>query len=149
MADSALNAELELEKFRSEWREEVTARNKKPELETTSISHPERKEQWHRHVPRPVPGPSASLRQDAANYSEDIEPKTYHDLPDKEEQLKLGEGQIHERHIVKEPQSALEHYERAVEKETQGQLGDSMKHYRKAFRVRLSDQLHFEKYVLR
>lgn len=33
------------------------------------------------------------------------------------------------------PESALEHYERAVEKETQGSLGESLSLYRKAFRV--------------
>jgi hypothetical protein len=32
----------------------------------------------------------------------------------------------------------LEHYERAVERETQGNLGESMRHYRIAFKVRLS-----------
>ncbi len=31
--------------------------------------------------------------------------------------------------------SALEHYERAVEKESQGSLGDSVNLYRKAFKV--------------
>lgn len=35
----------------------------------------------------------------------------------------------------KEPKSALEHFERAVEKESQGNLGDSLSHYRKAYRL--------------
>ena len=35
-----------------------------------------------------------------------------------------------------EPQTALEHYEKAVERENQGSLGDSVNLYRKAFRVR-------------
>ena len=34
-----------------------------------------------------------------------------------------------------EPTSALEHYERAVEKESQGSLGDSLAHYRKAYKL--------------
>ncbi|KAL1888687.1 hypothetical protein Sste5346_009392 [Sporothrix stenoceras] len=34
-----------------------------------------------------------------------------------------------------EPVSALEHYERAVEKEALGSLGDSLRHYRTAFRM--------------
>lgn len=37
-----------------------------------------------------------------------------------------------------EPRSALEHYERAVEKECLGSLGDSVNLYRKAFKVCLS-----------
>ena len=36
----------------------------------------------------------------------------------------------------REPRSALEHYETGVEKETQGRLGDSLKHYRQAYKVR-------------
>lgn len=39
-----------------------------------------------------------------------------------------------------EPCSALEHYETAVEKEAQGRLGDSLKHYRLAYKVRDSTQ---------
>lgn len=34
-----------------------------------------------------------------------------------------------------EPKSALEHFERAVEKEGQGNLGESLSHYRKAYRL--------------
>lgn len=37
---------------------------------------------------------------------------------------------------IGEPVTALDHYERAVEKESQGSLGDSLMLYRKAFRVR-------------
>jgi F-box protein 9 len=36
---------------------------------------------------------------------------------------------------TREPKSALEHYERAVEKESQGSLGDSLSHYRKAYKL--------------
>jgi F-box protein 9 len=36
---------------------------------------------------------------------------------------------------VAEPVSALEHFESAVEKERQGKLGDSLSHYRKAYRL--------------
>lgn len=42
----------------------------------------------------------------------------------------------------KEINSALEHYERAVEKEDQGKLGDSVKLYRQAYRVRLLSDSH-------
>ncbi|KAF2857635.1 hypothetical protein K470DRAFT_193489, partial [Piedraia hortae CBS 480.64] len=47
----------------------------------------------------------------------------------------------------KEPSSALEHYERAVEKESVGQLGESIHHYRAAFRLDSSIQEAYrEKY---
>jgi F-box protein 9 len=40
--------------------------------------------------------------------------------------------------VASEPVSALEHYEKAVEREVAGKLGDSLSLYRKAFRVGLS-----------
>ncbi|KAI7284035.1 hypothetical protein KC345_g2572 [Hortaea werneckii] len=139
-------AEAELEAFRQRWREEVQARNRHPQP-PSSQSQPDRREQQKlHHVAQPssvvAPGPSSSTRRrDVTDYSEEVEPKTYHDLPDKEEQLKLGnEGQSHDRRHAQEPTSALEHYERAVEKETQGHLGDSIQHYRRAFK--LDDGVH-------
>jgi F-box protein 9 len=39
------------------------------------------------------------------------------------------------RRDTAEPNTALEHFERAVEKEAAGKLGDSLQHYRKAYRV--------------
>ncbi|KAI7362093.1 hypothetical protein KC354_g7564 [Hortaea werneckii] len=138
-------AEAELEAFRQRWREEVQARNRQPAPHPqpqSSQSQPERREQRKtHHVAQPAsvvaPGPSSSARRrEVIDYSEEVEPKTYHDLPDKEEQLKLGtEGQDRDRRHAQEPTSALEHYERAVEKETQGHLGDSIQHYRRAFKL--------------
>lgn len=142
MSNTAAEAEAELEAFRQRWRDEVTARNKRPDGSTAGASSSEPREQRRKdavQTPASGAGPSTARRKDAAiDYSEEIEPKAYHDLPDKEELLRLGsEAQDHDRiSLFREPSSALEHYERAVEKETTGQLGDSMKHYRKAFKVR-------------
>ncbi len=36
---------------------------------------------------------------------------------------------------TKEPESALDHYEEAVEREAEGKLGESLSHYQRAFRV--------------
>jgi F-box protein 9 len=131
----APDAEAELQRFRDQWRAEV-ARTRNP----TSHSSTEEKipEHWRSNVALPAPGPSAARRKAIQDLSDEVEPRSYHDLPDKEELLKLGhEGQNHDRDVYKEPTTALEHYERAVEKETQGNLGDSMRHYRRAFKVRL------------
>lgn len=150
MASPASDAEAELEAFRQRWREEVSARSKKPE-HTSDRSRNEPREQ-KRKEQLPTSSAAGSLttirRRDPAEQSEDVEPQAYHDLPDKEEHLRLGaEGQDHDRTPSSEPSSALEHYEHAVERETQGQLGDSIKHYRKAFRVRpfssVGKQFHF------
>jgi F-box protein 9 len=56
------------------------------------------------------------------------------------EQLSLGrvdEDALLSQIPRREPRSALEHFERAVEKEAEGNLGDSLHHYRKAYRVRI------------
>lgn len=131
MAD-AQKEESELDKFREQWREEVARTNRPP----TTVAA-ERKKKATQKPTRAAPGPSQPVRK--LEYADDLEPKSYHDLPDKEEHLKLvNAGQNHDRDLFKEPESALEHYERAVEKETQGQLGDSLKHYRQAFKVSVS-----------
>ncbi|EME78085.1 uncharacterized protein MYCFIDRAFT_209258 [Pseudocercospora fijiensis CIRAD86] len=127
--------EAELEAFRQKWREEVSTRNKT----AGGTSKKAREHDTTTTLPYPVQnaaGSSTARRKD--DFNEEVAPKAYHDLPDKEEQLKLGiAGQDHDRDAYREPSSALEHYEKAVEKETQGQLGESLRHYRKAFKVRL------------
>nr|POE48784.1 farnesylcysteine lyase [Quercus suber] len=138
MGDGTPETEAELEAFRQQWREEVTARNRRAGGQTNDIRQSETKVSVSS---KGSAGPSTARRKDAIDYSDDFEPRAYHDLPDKEEHLKLGvDGQNHDRDVDREPSSALEHYERAVEKETQGQLGDSMRHYRKAFK--LDDGVH-------
>ncbi|KAF2717245.1 hypothetical protein K431DRAFT_288697 [Polychaeton citri CBS 116435] len=137
--------EAALEAFRRQWKEEVSARNRVPNRRTPSRSADDgsRREPTKRSAQAAESGPSTQRHADAAD---EVEPRSYHDLPNKEELLKLGaEGQNHDRDAYKlrEPVNALEHYERAVEKETQGQLGDSIKHYRTAFK--LDDAVH-EKY---
>lgn len=134
----------ELEQFRNQWREEVTARSKG----ATSIHQ--------RNPTRPQPsarrGSSTSKltvppREYAKNEEEHEEESSelvrregYHYIEGKDEARRLGEdtiGSHPSNHLVREPRSALEHYEKAVEKEDQGNLGDSLSHYRKAYRVRL------------
>ena len=142
MDSSALDAEAELERFREQWREEVS-RSKRTgtaaHASSYEIRSPRRKDG---DATQPA-GPSTARRRDILHFSEEVEPRAYHDLPDKEELLKLGvEGQNHDRDPNKEPSSALEHYEHAVERETQGQLGDSIKHYRRAFKVRATATSH-------
>ncbi|KAK4960219.1 hypothetical protein LTR10_003112 [Elasticomyces elasticus] len=137
MSNTAPETEAELEAFRQQWRDEVSARNKKPETTAPRIPPVASSEQRVRHAPPPTTTdvPTAR-RKDAVEFSEEIEPKAYHDLPDREEQLRLGvAGQSHDRNRSSEPSSALEHYEHAVEKESTGQLGDSVTHYRKAFKL--------------
>ena len=135
MSDPPADAtELELENFRRRWREEVSARsstrNRPGDIGTSAARS------------RPDTGKDriaglANSRPHAANHDE-LDGLTYHDLPDQEEQLKVGaaeKGFSRDEAFEKEPRTALEHYEKAVESEAAGQLGESVKLYRRAFKV--------------
>ncbi|KAI9648102.1 hypothetical protein NHQ30_002731 [Ciborinia camelliae] len=129
----------ELETFRKQWKEEVTRRTNT----TQSLPSPD----------TPVAGPS-NLSQRPPR------PKNIYEIPKTADEDKTDEPQsLHfdgpsgtaeeidnddiypygKKIGLKEPQSALEHYEKAVEREGQGSLGESLDLYRKAFR--LDDQV--------
>lgn len=137
----AEEANPELESFRKQWQEEVIARSKGP----SSINRPDKtlgqpRREGEVVQPRPRRGPSDRIEsvQKEERSLDGLEGEGYHDLEDKDIRRQLGqEGEgIHPSNDPKhEPTSALEHYEQAVERESQGKLGDSVKLYRKAFRV--------------
>jgi F-box protein 9 len=133
------HTESELEKFRQQWREEVSARRsqgaKNPEQK-----HPAQPSSSQAGGKVKAPAPTARRRSAQFDESEEVEPKTYHDLKEKETGRKVGDLDYGNYVQPKEPTTALEHYERAVEKEGQGSLGDSVSLYRKAFRM--DDKVH-------
>ncbi|KAL8938914.1 MAG: hypothetical protein Q9216_003634 [Gyalolechia sp. 2 TL-2023] len=127
----------DLETFRKQWQEEVTARRRVKEQVSpssaarVSLERPEISTQRVALPPSEVP-------------TEEVEPidgsvtQAYHDLENKEDENRLGtEGSAHHPNTrtAKEPRTALEHYEKAIEREDQGKLGDSLKLYRQAFRL--------------
>ena len=124
----------ELESFRREWREEVARRSKlRASPQSSAPVPPSRFPPTHHEAshrkdleeegPPPASFDSEELTQQIGQLS--VEPK---DEP---------EDDGFTRRILQEPSSALEHFERAVEKEEAGNLGDSLQHYRKAYRVSL------------
>jgi len=115
----------DLESFREQWRREVAERskaggNKDPGSKQLNAG-PSRLPRRPPAPPRIASGKVPKLADD----EDDLEP------------IQRLDGSIDNVGEVqsKEPQSALEHYEKAVERETSGNLGDSLDHYRKAFRV--------------
>ncbi|RAL15268.1 putative F-box protein (Pof7) [Aspergillus homomorphus CBS 101889] len=123
----------ELESFRRQWREEVAQRTKHTRPAPAQ--------------PRPSKPPTAPTSQF---------PSTRHEASQHEEEhggaASVDHGEIihgmghlnvqpsdedafHAPASREEPKSALEHFERAVEKEAEGKLGDSVQHYRKAYRL--------------
>ena len=144
--------EAELEAFRRRWREEVQSRNKNPQTqESPERVKPQQRRKSTVQAAKPVVHASSSSakKTDEVDYDHFV-PEPYHDLPNKDDALKLGvDGQGQEQQRAKalnEPRSALEHYEKAVEKEGHGQLGDSLNHYRKAFKVGSTPLLPFFRY---
>lgn len=131
------HAEAELQRFREQWRAEV-AQHRRPKAASGEEPRSQEKKNQPQAGPSvPTTGRSLARTKAIQDLYDEVEPRAYHDLPDKEELKKLGiDGQNHDRNPYKEPSTALEHYERAVEKETQGNLGDSLSHYRRAFKVR-------------
>jgi F-box protein 9 len=134
--DVHTNTEAELESFRQKWREEVTARSKgkAPAATSSSSSKP-------RASKSNAPDPHSHAHQRSAEEVDEVNPYAYHDLGEKQHGRRLDETSAQTAAGLaanQEPDSALEHYEKAVEKESQGKLGDSVAHYRRAFKVRIT-----------
>lgn len=128
----------ELDDFRMQWQEEVSARSKGG----PSSSGGEAAKNVSRPPGPPKRGSLRPEREPSAAYSKELsvgvlsDGHGYHDLEDPDELRKLGvEGEGTHPSNRNQPHSALEHYEKAVERESQGDLGDSLALYKKAHRV--------------
>lgn len=144
-----------LEQFRQQWQQEVKTKTQE-KASTTSRTRresgntdgqprirPERpiNRPIARHpladVPDEVAPPSSPSSSKHSKVLKRVDRIVGEDL-DEDEFAKLGQT---------EPKSAIEHYERAVEKEGQGNLGESLFHYRKAFRLDAKvDQIYKDKH---
>jgi len=133
------HTEAELDNFRRQWREEVSARAKPRANRAQEPQVPARTGESSKAPKKAgiVAGAPPSYAKPLHEGWDEIEPRTYHDLPEKETGRKLDDDAygLTAAGTGKEPSSALDHYEKAVEKETQGRLGDSVSLYRKAFKV--------------
>ena len=127
----------ELESFRQQWRAEVSARS-----QNDDNNRGPRSRTFNASSLKPLRNPPASRRvatnkriPKTSEEEEDFVSQTFPDIDGPGD----PEGQRGESSNAKtgsrEPRSALEHYEKAVERETSGNLGDSLDLYRKAFRV--------------
>jgi F-box protein 9 len=133
----------ELESFRQQWKAEVSARSKAPEgLSFEASTGIGISASSTLTKASSLDEPPASLRRFLdKDVVEAGDTRTYNDLKNKEDAFRIGaEGDSSEARNSAlerraEPVSALEHFERAVEREDQGNLGDSLGHYRKAYRV--------------
>ncbi|KAL6234163.1 hypothetical protein BDW75DRAFT_213147, partial [Aspergillus navahoensis] len=129
------NAELEF--FRHQWREEVSRKTQPNNAPAPSPTTPSRVATAQ---PRQFPPTrhEASTRKDEEDEEGPASPNQ-DQIVQGLDRLSLAkpeeEDAFHSRKPRAEPRSALEHFERAVEREAEGNLGDSLQHYRKAYRL--------------
>ncbi|KAL2130273.1 hypothetical protein VTI74DRAFT_6690 [Chaetomium olivicolor] len=134
----------ELESFREQWRAEVRAKQAVPGRSRQqqqqqnaaagpSTAHPRTTAPAKQHrgkPPQPSQKPAAQETEDdyvqSQPFDEPAAPGQAAPSQDGGQPNARGKG---------EPVTALEHYEKAVEKEAAGNLGDSLRLYRKAFRM--------------
>jgi F-box protein 9 len=127
----------ELESFRQKWKEEVSARAKSENKNTTSSNAGPSTTTSSRR-PQPAPRLGKDRAGKSSEYEDEVlEPKISHAFENSSGGAPTDgfEESPSSSSRTREPQSALEHYEKAVERESQGSLGDSLTHYRKAFKV--------------
>ena len=123
------NTEAELQAFLLQWQEEVSARSKQNDDSRRVKPLGTGTKRPRRQVP-----PSSSHIQNEAKGDDDA--PRYHDFEDGFENPSSATTALeNEGDSRQQPRSALDHYEKAVERETQGQLGDSVTLYRKAFKA--------------
>lgn len=132
------STEAELESFRQKWREEVSAKTQgkrpaaAPAAPTASSSKSQPPKSHGTEISVPRPNLNANEEHDK------VQPHVYSQLGEKQHGRRLDETSAEAAAAAasaREPKSALEHYEKAVERENQGSLGDSLKLYRKAFKL--------------
>ncbi|KAI1852112.1 hypothetical protein JX265_005949 [Neoarthrinium moseri] len=130
----------ELEKFRERWRAEVSARTRNTAggsqrqgqtapsgsaAPSSSRGPPRKLEASHRRTP-------SRTVQHIDDEEEYVRTQNFDDEPGK---AKTVSSHAPAETEDKEPETALEFYEKAVDKETDGKLGDSLHLYRKAYRL--------------
>jgi F-box protein 9 len=129
----------ELESFRQQWRAEVSARSKPEDSKTQSkgpVTQPSTPLRKQPGLSRLVKVKALQKRQEGGEDGGDIlagqgPGRHARRLSAEKEDI---EG-FRKKDGSREPRSALEHYEKVVERESQGSLGDSLNLYRKAFKV--------------
>ena len=124
------DSNAELESFRQKWREEVLAKTKS---NTEPPRNPAELSGSSRRPPAP-PRIASEKAHEAQEDNESYEARDFVDIEKPSGAILPTKGES-SNPSSREPRSALEHYEKAVERESLGSLGDSLDLYRKAFRV--------------
>jgi F-box protein 9 len=138
MTSNTNELDSELESFRQKWISDLRTRNEHPET-AEAPAEPSRRPHHgpisslpHKHVPAP------------ADDGEDdyVQSRSF----DQDEPVNQAPQDVHHDRKGKKLVSALDHFEEAMHKEDQGNMGDSLKLYRKAYRVYVSTSTDIPSY---
>jgi len=134
-------ADTALEQFRQQWRDEVNARSRQRGRGVQSaLSRPSQPAQDVSDTVKEPEAPPLSQLPVRSRENDEIviDEEGRPSVVERIERLRMqdvDDDEFAAEGFLKEPSSALEHYERAVEKESQGSLGASLSLYRKAYRL--------------
>lgn len=121
----------ELESFRQQWLNDLHSRHEALGYKSRP-SGPSSGPKQHRKQPS---GPSQSTVKKPAPADDDedyFEGRSFDEPPEPSGHTLAGPSKSAPKELI----SALDHFERAMEKEAEGNMGDSLKLYRQAYKVR-------------
>ena len=124
------DSNAELESFRQKWKEEVLAKKKS----NTEPPRASAEQSGLSRRPLTPPRKASETAHGDLEEKEYFEPRSFLDVEKSGSTVLPANGES-SKQGSREPRSALEHYEKAVERESLGSLGDSLDLYRKAFKV--------------
>lgn len=138
----------DLETFRQQWRAEVEGKNK-GDGNIRKSKPGSSKQHARRQAFDDLPAQKGSRADDHEGHheSQNAVRRLSNNRRVVDPKFEKGESS-RQQSSTQEPKSALEHYEKAVERETQGKLGDSLDLYRKAFKVTYPSTLFREMLML-
>ncbi|KAG5663388.1 hypothetical protein KAF25_001324 [Fusarium avenaceum] len=134
MTSNTNELDSELESFRQKWMSDLKTRNEHHDPSEAQAAGPSRRPHHglpisslpHKHAPAPAP----ALVDDAED--EYVQGRPFdQDEPELTQPLQESHHDTKGKKLV----SALDHFEEAMNKEDQGNMGDSLKLYRKAYRL--------------
>ena len=134
----------DLESFRQQWKAEVTQKKTQSNQAATRATQQPSARRRPSIIPSTARRRPLTFETDGPRHEDSISSEDQDKAAHERNKRRTGpladwvdEDLIQEEvGVDRVPESALEHYEKAVERETQGQLGDSLDLYRKAFKVR-------------
>ncbi|KAF4454969.1 hypothetical protein F53441_2626 [Fusarium austroafricanum] len=131
MSSNTNELNSELESFRQKWISDLRTRNEHHDAAEAPVAEPSR--------PRPHHGPISALphkHAPAPALADDADDDYVQTQSfDQDEPVTHAPQDVHHDRKGKKLVSALDHFEEAMHKEDQGNMGDSLKLYRKAYRL--------------